>query len=93
MSAGLPIIASNFPLLKQIIEDVGCGLIVDPLDIKAVAAAMRWILDHPAEAEAMGQRGRLAVLRIYNWDAEALKLMNLYNKVLGGVRYDNTSSL
>ena len=93
MSAGLPIIASNFPLLKQIIEDVGCGLIVDPLDINAVAAAMRWILDHPAEAEAMGQRGRLAVLRIYNWDAEALKLMNLYNKVLGGVRYDNTSSL
>lgn len=82
MSAGLPIIASNFPLLKQIIEDVGCGLIVDPLDIRAIAAAMRWILEHPADAEAMGQRGRQAILRIYNWDVEAVKLINLYNKIL-----------
>lgn len=82
MSAGLPIIASNFPLLKQIIKDVGCGLVVDPLDIKALAAAMRWILEHPADAEAMGQRGRQAVLRIYNWDVEAGKLINLYNKIL-----------
>ena len=82
MSAGLPIIASNFPLLMQIIEDVGCGLIVDPLDIKAVAAAMRWLLDHPDDAEAMGRRGRQAVLRIYNWDVEAVKLINLYNKIL-----------
>ena len=82
MSAGLPIIASNFPLLKQIIEDVGCGLTVDPLDIRAVAAAMRWMLENPADAEAMGQRGRQAVLRIYNWDVEAVKLINLYNKIL-----------
>jgi glycosyltransferase involved in cell wall biosynthesis len=83
MSAGLPIIASNFPLLKQIIEDEGCGLLVDPMDPKAIAAAMRWILDHSREAEAMGQRGRQAVLREYNWDAEAVKLINLYNKMLG----------
>ena len=83
MSAGLPIIASNFPLLKQIIKDEGCGLLVDPMDPKAIAAAMRWILDHPAEAEAMGQRGRQAVLREYNWDAEAIKLIDLYNKLLG----------
>lgn len=83
MSAGLPIIASNFPLLKQIIKDAECGLLVDPMDPKAIAAAMRWILDHPADAEAMGQRGHQAVLRIYNWDAEAVKLINLYNKLLG----------
>jgi len=82
MSAGLPIIASNFPLLKQIIEDAGCGLLVDPMDPKAIAEAMRWILDHPAEAEAMGQRGHQAVLRLYNWDAEATKLIDLYNKLL-----------
>lgn len=83
MSAGLPIIASKFPLLKQIIEDAGCGLLVDPMDPKAIASAMRWILDHPTEAEAMGQRGRQAVLRLYNWDTEAVKLIDLYNKLLG----------
>ena len=82
MAAGLPIIASNFPLLKQIIEDAGCGLLVDPMDPNAIAAAMRWILDHPAEAEAMGQRGLQAVLCKYNWDAEAVKLIDLYKKLL-----------
>lgn len=82
MAAGLPIIASNFPLLKQIIGDAGCGLLVDPLDPKAIAAAMRWILDHPAEAEAMGERGRKAVAEIYNWDFESVKLIDLYKKLL-----------
>ncbi len=82
MSAGLPVIASNFPLLKQIIEDAECGLLVNPMDPKAIAEAMWWILEHPAEAEAMGQGGRQAVLREYNWDVEAVKLIDLYNKLL-----------
>ena len=82
MSAGLPVIASNFPRLKQIIEGAECGLLVNPMDPKAIAEAMRWILEHPKEAEAMGQCGRQAVLREYNWDAEAVKLIDLYNKLL-----------
>jgi glycosyltransferase involved in cell wall biosynthesis len=57
-------------------------LLVDPLNPKAIADAMRWIMDHPAEAEAMGQRGRRAVEHTYNWDAEATKLTGLYNKLL-----------
>lgn len=82
MSASLPIIASNFPLLKRIIEDAGCGLLVDPLNPSAIAVAMRWILDHPFDAKAMGQRGRQAVERAYNWDVEATKIVALYNKLL-----------
>lgn len=82
MSVGLPVIASDFPLWRQIIDGVGCGLCVDPLDPAAIAAAMRWILEHPAEAEEMGKRGRNAVEQIYNWDIESVKLLNCYKKVL-----------
>ena len=82
MSAGLPIIASDFPLLRRIIEGAGCGLMADPLSPKAIEEAMRWILAHPTEAEAMGRRGRQAVEQTYNWDAEAAKLIGLYNKLL-----------
>ena len=82
MSAGLPVVASDFPLWRRIIDGAGCGLLIDPLNPKAIEEAMRWILDHPAEAEAMGRRGRQAVERTYNWDAEASKIISLYNKLL-----------
>ena len=55
---------------------------MDPLDPHAIANAMRWILDHPDDAEAMGQRGREAVLRVYNWEREAMPLRALYQRLL-----------
>ena len=82
MSVGLPVIVSDFPLWRRIVDSAGCGLLVDPLDPRAIAEAMQWILDHPAEAEDMGQRGRQAVEKYYNWESEADKLVTLYKKLL-----------
>ena len=82
MSVSLPVIVSDFPLWRGIVENAGCGLLVDPLDPQAIADAMQWILDHPAEAEAMGRRGREAVEKHYNWETEAEKLVALYKKLL-----------
>jgi glycosyltransferase involved in cell wall biosynthesis len=88
MAAGLPIIASHFPRWREIIEEFGCGLLVDPLDPRAIADAMRWILEHPREASEMGKRGREAVQHSYNWSVEATKLLDLYEAVLDGVDTD-----
>jgi len=82
MSAGLPVIASDFPLWREIISSSGCGLLVDPLNAVAIAKAMEYILDHPVEAEEMGRRGRKAVVEKYSWDAESRKLIAFYEKVL-----------
>lgn len=82
MSAGIPVIASDFPLWRRIIEETNCGLLVNPSDPKAIADAMRWILAHPSEAEVMGQKGQKAVAEIYNWDTESKKLISAYNKLL-----------
>lgn len=83
MAVGLPVIASDFPLWRQIIEAAGCGLLVDPLAPEAIAAAMQWILDNPEEAEVMGRRGRKAVEQTYNWEKESVKLLALYGRLLG----------
>lgn len=82
MAAGLPVIASDFPLWREIIQEERCGLLVDPLDPAAIAEAMRWILANPVEAEAMGGRGRLAVEKKYNWEQESKKLISLYENLL-----------
>lgn len=82
MAAGLPVIASDFPLWREIVEGAGCGLLVDPQDPRAIADAMQWILDNPEEAADMGRRGRAAVEERYNWEAESDKLIALYRRLL-----------
>ncbi|HSJ31049.1 MAG TPA: glycosyltransferase family 4 protein [Longimicrobiales bacterium] len=81
MSAGIPVIASDFPLWRGIIDDAACGLLVDPRAPDAIADAMRWILDHPGDAEAMGRRGRMAVEQMYNWDRASTALLDLYSHI------------
>jgi len=83
MATGLPVIASDFPPLRKIIESADCGLLVEPLNSAAIAEAMRWILDHPSEAEMMGLRGQRMVGKEFNWENESLKLLSLYDKLLG----------
>lgn len=78
MAAGLPVIASDFPLWRSIIDESQCGILVDPLDPKSIAHAMRRIIDHPEESEAMGRRGREAILKKFNWKSEFSKLRDLY---------------
>ncbi|MBD9400645.1 glycosyltransferase family 4 protein [Comamonas sp. CMM02] len=78
MAAGLPVIASNFPLWRGIVEENGCGLCVDPLSPAAIAQAIDYLLANPQEAEQMGRNGKKAVFEKYNWTIEEAKLFILY---------------
>lgn len=82
MAAGIPVIASDFPLWRDIVDGAQCGLLVDPLKPESIARAICWILDNPQQARRMGENGRRAVLEKYNWDHEAAKLLNLYHGML-----------
>ena len=79
MAAGLPVIASDFPLWKEIVEGSGCGVCVDPTDPEAVRRVCEMLLDDPALARSMGQKGYEAVRTEYNWTVEERKLMELYD--------------
>ncbi len=83
MSANLPVIASNFPLWKQIVEENGCGVCVDPLDSQKIAEAIDILVASPRLARRMGKRGREMVERRYNWENEKRKLLELYERILG----------
>lgn len=81
MLAGIPVIASDFPLWRKIIEESNCGILVDPTNQKDLEKAITWVINHPKEAEAMGKNGQKAVLEKYNWNQEAKKLINLYKQL------------
>lgn len=89
MAAGIPIIASDFPLWRSIFEDAKCGLLVDPTNPVDIADAINWIVTHPHEASEMGENGRRAAQEIYNWDREERKLLKLYDDIAGPQRERN----
>jgi glycosyltransferase involved in cell wall biosynthesis len=82
MAAGLPVIASRFPLWQEIVEGNGCGVCVDPTDPAAIAAAIDDVCRDPETARRMGENGRRAVLSRYNWDTEAATLCAFYDDLL-----------
>ena len=82
MAAGIPVIASDFPLWRDIVEGSRCGLCVDPRDPAAIAAAIDHLATHPRQARAMGANGRRAVLQRYNWENEEAKLIAFYADLL-----------
>jgi len=81
MAAGIPVIASDFPLWREIVDSANCGLLVDPLKPKDIAKAIDWLLDNPKDAEKMGKNGREAVEKIYNWENEEKVLLGLYKNL------------
>tara|TARA_R110000796_G_scaffold54365_1_gene127176 strand:+ start:37639 stop:38601 length:963 start_codon:yes stop_codon:yes gene_type:complete len=81
MSAGIPVIASDFELWKKILEVNECGICVNPLDPQEIASAIDYLVTHPAEAEQMGRNGQRAVQLRYNWGVEEKKLLALYQEI------------
>ncbi len=78
MSAGVPVIASYFPLWREIVEGNQCGLCVDPMKPESIAVAIDFLINNPEKAEQMGRNGQRAVQEKYNWDIEEAKLLKFY---------------
>lgn len=83
MSAGLPVIASDFPLWRQIIAGNDCGLLVDPENPQDIADAIDALVRDPEMARRMGENGSRAVKEKYNWGVEEKKLLALYSELIG----------
>lgn len=84
MSAGIPVIASDFPLWREIVEGNGCGICVDPLSPREIAAAIEKLLLDRNLAESMGENGTRAVRKHFNWGAEEQKLLAFYDCIFTG---------
>jgi len=82
MSAGIPVIASDFPLWRDIVAGNKCGICVDPLNPEEIAEAIDYFMEHAEDAAEFGRNGLKAVEGKYNWKNEEKKLLRLYEEVL-----------
>lgn len=81
MAAGLAVIGSDFGLIKSIVEEHKCGILVDPLNPIEIGEAITRLLTHDDLAKKMGENGRNAAHKYFSWHAEQGKLLNLYNQL------------
>jgi glycosyltransferase involved in cell wall biosynthesis len=83
MSASVPVIASDFPFIREVVSQAGCGILVQAEDVEEIASAMERIVQDREGAARMGRNGLQAVQERFNWETEEKKLLALYDTLLG----------
>jgi glycosyltransferase involved in cell wall biosynthesis len=84
LAAGVPIVAADLPGMAPIVRETGAGVVCDPTTPASLAAAIRSLLELPeADRRAIGERGRRAATRRYNWAAQVEILLAEYGRLTG----------
>jgi glycosyltransferase involved in cell wall biosynthesis len=81
MAMGLPVILSDFPAWRDMLDGVDCGLFVDPSDPASLAAAMRRLIHDRELAKRLGANGRAAVEGRLNWTTQLAALIEAYRTI------------
>jgi glycosyltransferase involved in cell wall biosynthesis len=78
MALGRPIVSTRVSMIPEILE--GCGELVAPGDVAGLAAAIGHLLDHPAEADALGRAARRRAVERYSFEAARRDLFPLVER-------------
>lgn len=78
MLHGLPVIATDYILWKEIIEDKNCGICINPNNIEELKQAIEYLINNREKASNMGKNGRKLVLTKYNWETQEKELYDVY---------------
>jgi glycosyltransferase involved in cell wall biosynthesis len=78
MTASIPVIVSDFPGFREIVDKANCGVLVNPSDVYEISKSIINLLTDAKLAQQLGKNGRKAVITGYNWEKEERKLMGVY---------------
>jgi glycosyltransferase involved in cell wall biosynthesis len=79
LAAGVPVVASDLPGMRAVIEASRAGVVCDPTSPDAIAAAIREILDTPAAGRADLRAAALAAAHgTYSWERQTEVLFGVY---------------
>ena len=80
--AGLPVVISDFPENRKVMENCRSGVLVDPTNPRDVSEAADHIFESPQKYNELRQRALTAAEHIYNWDKEKEVYYKIFNHIL-----------
>lgn len=84
MAAGVPSVVSDLPGMATIVRETGCGILIDPEDVTALAQAIESIADLPVAAWNDWRRRCLAAAHDrYSWETQVERLIEEYGRLTG----------
>ena len=93
MAAGLPVIASRTGGLRESVVEAETGLLVEPNDVEALAAAMLRLASHQKMSLDMGTAGARRARERFSWDVVVARLLSLYRAMESGLPFPELSPL
>ena len=85
MAASLPVVATAVGGIPEVVRDGDTGLLVDPGDPAALAAAMLRLIDDPGLSHRLGQNGRRRLESDFTAGAMVRKTLDLYAQITGTI--------
>jgi glycosyltransferase involved in cell wall biosynthesis len=82
-AAGKPVVASDIGGLSYIVRNGKSGMLFQPGSVADLTEKVRYLIERPAEIEAMGRYGRQLVETEYGPDRAYMTLMGIFDKVRG----------
>jgi glycosyltransferase involved in cell wall biosynthesis len=83
-AAGMPVVASDFPLWRSIVEEHNCGLLVDETSPDAIAEAISRYDREPELLREHAANALRAAEQILNWEKEEETLLRVYAQLVRG---------
>ncbi len=81
MAAGVPVVASDLPSVREIITDQVDGCLVRPDRPSELARAIRVLLEYPDYLRAMGERARMRIQQDFTWRRATELLIECYRSI------------
>lgn len=78
MMSETAVIASDFPMMRNIVKSSNCGILVKPDRAQDIAKAIEYIGENREKARKMGINGYNKVKELYNWDKCSNNLFKAY---------------
>jgi len=82
MACGTPVVATSAGALPEVVGEDGTGVLVPPRDARALAMAIRQVLEDGGQRERMAKAGRERVENLFSWRKVAERTVDVYKELI-----------